>query len=87
MDPCLSDEQIAKLSSLISKGQKIEAIKFYREATGLGLKEAKEAIEQLERSSGPSQPEKLTVNPQSKGCLGVLVFGLLCFGLVSYWIG
>ena len=34
---------------LIRSGRKIEAIKRYREATGLGLKEAKEAVEAFER--------------------------------------
>jgi ribosomal protein L7/L12 len=31
----------------LSQGQKIQAIKIYREMTGLGLKESKDAVEQL----------------------------------------
>jgi ribosomal protein L7/L12 len=31
------------------QGNKIEAIKLYREATGVGLKEAKDAVEAIER--------------------------------------
>jgi len=38
----LSDERI---QDALDKGNKIEAIKVYRELTGLGLKEAKDAIE------------------------------------------
>lgn len=34
---------------LLRQGQKIEAIKLYRERTGLGLKEAKDAVEAIER--------------------------------------
>jgi len=34
---------------LIRKGNKIEAIKIYREYTGVGLKEAKDAVEAIER--------------------------------------
>jgi hypothetical protein len=34
--------------------QKIEAIKLYREATGVGLKEAKEFIEEVQRRAGLS---------------------------------
>jgi ribosomal protein L7/L12 len=34
--------------SLLDQGPKIEAIKVYREATGAGLKEAKDAVENLE---------------------------------------
>ncbi|NJK43870.1 MAG: hypothetical protein HC933_05910 [Pleurocapsa sp. SU_196_0] len=37
------------LLELIRSNQKIEAIKLYREQTGLGLKEAKDAVEALER--------------------------------------
>jgi ribosomal protein L7/L12 len=36
----------------LQRGQKIEAIKSYRAATGLGLKEAKEAIEDIQRRAG-----------------------------------
>jgi len=34
--------------------QKIEAIKLYRQATGVGLKEAKEFIEEVQRRAGMS---------------------------------
>jgi ribosomal protein L7/L12 len=39
----------AELRALLAEGRKIEAIKRYREATGAGLAEAKEAVEALER--------------------------------------
>jgi ribosomal protein L7/L12 len=37
-----------ELQRLIFAGQKIKAIKYYREVTGVGLKEAKEAVDWLE---------------------------------------
>lgn len=37
----------AKARLLVADGKKIQAIKEVREATGLGLKEAKDAVEQL----------------------------------------
>jgi ribosomal protein L7/L12 len=37
-----------QLQGLIRAGQKIKAIKYYRQATGVGLKEAKDAVEWLE---------------------------------------
>jgi ribosomal protein L7/L12 len=43
------EEQVRRL---VDQGRKIEAIKLYREVTGTGLKEAKEAVEMLERG-GP----------------------------------
>jgi hypothetical protein len=39
----------AELRMLLSEGQKIEAIKRYRQHFGAGLKEAKDAIDALER--------------------------------------
>lgn len=39
----------AELRSLISEGKKIEAIKKYRMATGLGLLEAKEYVDSLRK--------------------------------------
>ncbi len=38
----------SELIALLQQGQKIEAIKVYREATGSSLKEAKEAVEEME---------------------------------------
>jgi ribosomal protein L7/L12 len=45
IDPALLDE----IKRLAAGGQKIEAIKRLREATGLGLAEAKDVVESLER--------------------------------------
>ena len=39
----------AELKSLISEGKKIKAIKLYRQATGIGLKEAKDYIDLLDK--------------------------------------
>ncbi|MFK8846914.1 MULTISPECIES: ribosomal protein L7/L12 [Streptomyces] len=41
-------EGIAEVDALLHKGKKIEAIKRYRELTGAGLVEAKEAVERRE---------------------------------------
>ena len=41
-----------ELVRLIRAGQKIEAIKVYRDATRCGLKEAKDAVEALEKTLG-----------------------------------
>jgi ribosomal protein L7/L12 len=53
----------AKLRSLLADGQKIEAIKRYREQFGVGLKEAKEAVEALERGEAlPRIERKVSAN-------------------------
>ena len=46
-----------RVRTLMAEGRKIEAIKVYREATGAGLKEAKDAVEALDlqrRAAGPA---------------------------------
>jgi ribosomal protein L7/L12 len=52
------------IKSHVAAGRKIEAIKLYREATGAGLAEAKEAVELIEAGkppktdAAPPQPSK-----------------------------
>ena len=46
----LPESVLEEIAEQIRAGRKIEAIKLMREATGLGLKEAKEAVEDLERA-------------------------------------
>jgi hypothetical protein len=41
------DELSDRVRDLLAQGRKIEAIKVYRAATGVGLKEAKDAVERL----------------------------------------
>ena len=45
--PTRSAEIEAQARALLADGNKIEAIKLVREATGLGLKEAKDFVERL----------------------------------------
>lgn len=64
----------AALRELLRGGQKIEAIKRYRERTGAGLKEAKDAVEALAAEAGL---------PASRGgCAGVVVL-VLCAGVCA----
>jgi ribosomal protein L7/L12 len=41
-------DPLTEVLALIAQGKKIQAIKVYRERTGVGLKEAKDAVERLE---------------------------------------
>ena len=54
----------------LERGEKIGAIKLYRDKTNLGLKEAKDAVEAIERRMG------LSTVPEPRGCLGMVL--LLC---------
>jgi ribosomal protein L7/L12 len=66
MDPRLTPEQFAAVRSALARGAKIEAVKLYREATGLGLAESKEAVEQLEGTLGPevADSSRLLTSPR-----------------------
>ncbi len=65
-DRDLEDEVV----SLLEQGQKIEAIKRYRERTGVGLKEAKDAVERMAERRG-------LVLSQGAGCFGVVLLALM----------
>jgi DNA-binding beta-propeller fold protein YncE len=59
--------KLAEIARLVSAGQKIAAIKMYREVYGVGLKEAKEAVEKIERgepitAGATSQVESFSFN-------------------------
>ena len=48
MGQVVMDSGMAEIVALLRIGRKIEAIKLYREMTGLGLKEAKDAVDRME---------------------------------------
>jgi ribosomal protein L7/L12 len=73
-------EQMEAIGSALASGRKIEAIKIYRDATGLGLKEAKEFIDALIPKLREQDPEKYTKLSQGSGCASVI---LLCMGVTT----
>jgi ribosomal protein L7/L12/outer membrane protein assembly factor BamB len=85
-------EALAQIMAQLQAGRKIEAIKLYRNLTGQGLKESKDAIEQLERGqpivihSGPAQARsiKVQVSPEAAKTVVKAGTGLGC--LVTFFI-
>jgi large subunit ribosomal protein L7/L12 len=73
--PSAGPEFEAEVLNLVASGRKIEAIKVYRERTGVGLKEAKDAVEALAARRG--------VVTQKSGCLGVIVLCAAASGIVA----
>lgn len=69
VDSVLESEIVAMLQG----AKKIEAIKLYRERTGLGLKEARDAVEAI------AVEHHLGV-PSGSGCLGVVLFLTVLLG-------
>ena len=64
-------DEVARLMRL---NQRIAAVKFYREQTGSGLKEAKDAVERIAREKGIEEV-------QGSGCLGIMVLAMI---MVAY---
>jgi len=77
----ISEENVARLSEMIFQRRKIEAIKVYREMTGAGLKESKDAVEELEARLRQEAPEKFSAAAKGSGCGGAAA--VLCLGAVG----
>ena len=56
----------------IFDGRKIEAIKLYRAATGVGLKEAKDAVDEIEKDLRQREPGKFAKPAGKSGCMSVV---------------
>lgn len=70
-----SDYLEEALHALLRNGQKIEAVKLYRERTGVGLAEAKEAVEALLRGEEITPPVRQTSEPSEQDVLELLRAG------------
>lgn len=76
MGQSLTQEQIAAVTDAIFIGQKIGAIKLYREATNASLVEAKEFVEKLEAELRLQYPDKFTVAPSSQPMTAMIVIAV-----------
>ena len=79
-----SDEQIEDIAQALADGQKIEAIKIYRAATGKGLKDAKDFIDALIPKLVEQDPQKYA-NPEKSGtgCTSIVIVALLLSGAAA----
>jgi ribosomal protein L7/L12 len=64
----VSDAESAQIRTEILAGRKIEAIKLYRQATGEGLKEAKDFIEAVQAELWEREPQSFKVPLGKGGC-------------------
>ena len=75
--PQFTPEQRVALADAIYSGQKIEAIKQLRAASGLGLKDAKDVVERLENELRAEHPERFSASAKKSGCTAAAVLILL----------
>ena len=78
----LTESKLHEIQNCLFERSKIQAIKLYKEATGEGLKESKEAVERLDEELKSKSPELYKVGPASSGCMSVLA--LIAFPAFLY---
>jgi hypothetical protein len=81
------EAQAEAIRQAIFAGEKIQAIKLYREQTKVGLAEAKAAVEKLEAELRAAQPGSFT-KPAAKsgGCaMTVVVLALGILAAIRMW--
>lgn len=83
METPAPENDAARIHEAIFSGQKILAIKLYREQTAVGLAEAKEAVEKLEAELRASSPERFSAKPAGAGCMSLFVAGGLVWLLLA----
>ena len=80
----LTDSQRQSIEAAIFAGQKIDAIKRYRESIpGAGLADAKSAVEVMEAKLRTEQPGKFTAPARKSGCIGVVAVVCLMLALAG----
>ena len=83
----LSDHQREQILDALKAGSKIEAIKLYREATGLGLKESKDFIDHLLSQLMKDNPGQYQSSGKGCAAAAILTAGLtiaMCLTFSAY---
>ena len=80
MDPTMTGWE-KEARDAVARGHKIEAIKIYREHTGVGLAEAKAAVE-----SWPEAAKAAEAARSNAGCGLVLALGVLGLVFLGWWL-
>jgi hypothetical protein len=70
----LTAEQLTAISNALYSGNKIEAIKLYRTATGKDLKDSKDAVEKLAVELEARNPAMFARRRSQSGSLATLLF-------------
>lgn len=82
MNTPIPDDKLESMREDIFRGMKLQAIKTYRDCTGLGLRECKDFVDRLVVELRASDPEKFV--PQTLGgqIVARLVVGCSCLAVV-----
>jgi hypothetical protein len=87
MSADISPEEKNEIADAIFAQRKIHAIKLYRDASGQGLKEAKDFIDSLTAELQEKSPERFTSgSASSSGCGSAAVLLIFVVGVIGYWM-
>lgn len=75
----LPSDQMREILDHIYRGEKIQAVKLYREFRECSLLEAKEFVERLESELREQSPQEF--KPSSTGCASVVAIAALLLGV------
>lgn len=84
MDTTLDETTLQRIRSAILSGRKIEAVRLYRGATQLGLAEAKDAADRIEKELRITSPEKFTAHQAPWGVSLALIISLSAVGYLAF---
>jgi hypothetical protein len=73
-------EQWKSIQAALFAGQKIQAIKLYREATDAGLAEAKTAMDAYEQRLRGDHPDRFTAPASKSGCASMILLSIALLG-------
>ncbi|OAI54986.1 hypothetical protein AYO47_09725 [Planctomyces sp. SCGC AG-212-M04] len=82
----LPEEKVEAIREALFRGNKIQAIKHYREATGLGLAESKAFIEAVESRLRQEEPDQFAAAAKKAGCVGVFGIVGVTTALARWWL-
>lgn len=77
-----------EVEEAMRQGRKVEAIRLLRVRTGLGLSEAKAAVERIPSAPVTEDGSPLTTPREGLGAAGLIwAVALAAVGLLAYWLG
>ncbi|RMG35840.1 MAG: hypothetical protein D6725_11730 [Planctomycetota bacterium] len=82
----ISAETRLKIVEALQLGNRLEAIRLYREATGCDLAEATWFVDELERRGplGATEPVETSFDSAGSGCLGVLCVAIVLVVAIAF---
>jgi ribosomal protein L7/L12 len=86
MSQAIPEDKLGAIKADLFADRKIEAIKLYRECTGVGLAEAKLAVEALEAELRKSSAQKSSAVPARNGCFGLAMVMCLVMLMIGVWL-